>query len=115
MLYICIMEISRGVFFSLCFYLKRILEYNGYELKEIVKDRYLKFENFENEIVYIPLFRVGFMNVYFTKNDNLIDVYRYPLEENTKKEKIARSFYRYLKKRHIQKALKSDDETKTYI
>jgi len=87
------------------------LEWKGCEVVEKVERRYIKLKQV-NEFILIPLFHTEFINIYYTYQGEIQDVFR------SDKKYIKEAFLAFRKfhyKRNLKKALSNDDETKACI
>ena len=85
---------------------KNWLKWQGIEELETREDRYLHLKQL-NEDIYIPLFYIGFVNIYYVYNGEVQDVFR----SNSKYlRNAAKQFAKFHRERNFRKVLSNDNE-----
>jgi len=84
---------------------KRLIYYKLEEV-EYKEGKYIHFKEAGDDI-YIPLFFIGFINVYFLREGKITDVFRY---DGQYANNAAKTFYVYHYRRNLTKILSNDNE-----
>lgn len=103
---------TKHTYIKFCVAVQKALCYRGCDLIEKVNDNYIKLRHVD-EFIYIPLCYRKFVNIYYVKDDIIVDVYR----DSSKipySQRVAK-FDNYHRKRNYYKNLENDDSTKTYF
>lgn len=66
-----------------------------------------------DELIYLPGNFKKFINIYYTKDGQIIDVYR--SQTNAGIRRLTNKFIKYHLTRNLHKILENDDSTKAYI
>jgi len=83
-----------------------ILFWQGLEQVEIREDRYLHLRQL-NEDIYIPLFYIGFINIYYVYNGEIQDVFR---SSSRFAINASKQFKKFHEQRNFRKVLSNDSE-----
>ena len=86
--------------------IKNLLIWKGLEEVETRENRYLHLRQI-NEDIYIPLFYIGFINIYYVYDGEIQDVFR---TKSTYLRNAAKQFEKFHTERNFRKILKNDNE-----